>query len=236
MTHSIDKNTHTNEPAPRKPLRLWPGIVAAVLLVLVRFLVPIVVDESHADRDDGRGRRRAGDSPVVAVLQPRALVRTPGRHRADDRRAVRDLAPRPRVDYRRRDGRSLFYVWAIPTLGVALVASVAASRRLSSRIPPRVDRCGDPARVRSVDAHANRRRHQRHRRFGLPLAMDADSRATAPGSGRRQSAGAAAGRGSGDSEGTSRDQGGRQSSRAGRSDRSQAPATTPEPARRQPRA
>ncbi len=27
----------------------------------------------------------------------------------------------------------LFYVWAIPTLGVALVASVAASRRLSSR-------------------------------------------------------------------------------------------------------
>src|SRR5216117_4186574 len=33
----------TDEPAPRRPLRLWPGVVAAVLLLLVRFVVPIVV-------------------------------------------------------------------------------------------------------------------------------------------------------------------------------------------------
>ena len=32
------------EPTLRKPLRLWPAVVAAVLLVLVR-LMPIVVDE-----------------------------------------------------------------------------------------------------------------------------------------------------------------------------------------------
>ena len=36
----------TNEPIRRKPLRLWPGVVAAVLLVLVRFVVPIVVPEA----------------------------------------------------------------------------------------------------------------------------------------------------------------------------------------------
>ena len=35
----------TEEPT-RKPLRLWPGVLAAVLLLLVRFVVPIVVPES----------------------------------------------------------------------------------------------------------------------------------------------------------------------------------------------
>src|SRR5439155_25495519 len=33
----------TDETTPRKPFRLWPGVVAAVLLLLVRFVVPIVV-------------------------------------------------------------------------------------------------------------------------------------------------------------------------------------------------
>ena len=33
----------TDEATPLKPLRLWPGVVAAVLLLLVRFVVPIVV-------------------------------------------------------------------------------------------------------------------------------------------------------------------------------------------------
>ena len=35
----------TNEPTPRKPLRLWPGVLAAVLLLLLRFVVPKVVPE-----------------------------------------------------------------------------------------------------------------------------------------------------------------------------------------------
>ena len=34
---------NTNEPTSRKPLRLWPGVAAAVLLVLVGYVIPIFV-------------------------------------------------------------------------------------------------------------------------------------------------------------------------------------------------
>src|SRR2546429_7049254 len=33
----------TDEPTPQKPLRLWPGVVAAVLLCVVRFVIPVAV-------------------------------------------------------------------------------------------------------------------------------------------------------------------------------------------------
>src|SRR5437763_13836383 len=36
----------TSEPIPRKALRLWPGVIAAALLGLVRFVVPVLFPEA----------------------------------------------------------------------------------------------------------------------------------------------------------------------------------------------
>lgn len=38
----------TDAPTPRQPLRLWPGVVAAVLLCVVRFVIPIFVPGAFA--------------------------------------------------------------------------------------------------------------------------------------------------------------------------------------------
>lgn len=41
----------TNELTPRKPLRLWPGVVAAVLLLLVRFAHSISFGDSESSTE-----------------------------------------------------------------------------------------------------------------------------------------------------------------------------------------
>ena len=95
----------TNEPTPRKPLRLWPGVVAVVLQWLVWFVVPIVVPEPFGRLECIGGLVGGLVRPrLVAVLQPGALVRAPGRHRPDGRRGVRDIAPRSPVHCERDDG------------------------------------------------------------------------------------------------------------------------------------
>jgi outer membrane protein assembly factor BamB len=119
-----------NEPTSRKPLRLWPGIVAAVLLVLVRFVVPLVVSESMPFAMIGA---------VVAALVILVWWVFFSRAAWSERLGVIVLMivvvfATSRLIHASIAGGAmgvLFYVWAIPTLAVALVAGAAATRHLA---------------------------------------------------------------------------------------------------------
>jgi outer membrane protein assembly factor BamB len=114
---------------PRNSLRLWPGVVAAVLLVLVR-LTPVVVDELMPVAMMG-----AVVGGLVILLWWLFFSRAPWPERLGVTvLIIVALFATPRLVHESIAGGAmgfLFYVWAIPTLGVALVAAVAASRRLS---------------------------------------------------------------------------------------------------------
>ena len=143
---------------------------------------------------DALGRRRRADrDPVVAAVQPRALVRAAGRDRADDRRADPGKVGRPPVDCRRRDGLLELHpddTDLEPGAG-RLGGGEPPSRAGSSR------RCGGRrrrARMPAVDGGADRW-HQRRRTVGFPLAVDEDARGAAAGSGLRRTQGRRSGSG-----------------------------------------
>ena len=175
---------NTNEPRLRKPLRLWPGVAAAVLLVHGRICHSDRRARLRRPRDD-RGRSlRAACHPVVAVVQPGALVRTRRRDRPDDRGGRRGKACRPPVDCRRRDGQLELHPRdpdaerRARRLGGGRAAvshpALAAPRRSSPS-------CSDVCRgccVRTGGINGQRE-------IGLPLAVDEDSRGAAARSGRR---------------------------------------------------
>lgn len=121
----------TDEPTPRKPLRLWPGVVAVALQWLVRFVVPIVVPDAGGIAILGG---LAGGLAVAVwwlffsrapwfervgaiVLMAAALLATS--------RIVHESIANGMMGM-------MLPILAIPVLSLALVASAAASRRLSS--------------------------------------------------------------------------------------------------------
>src|SRR2546422_7403020 len=121
----------TDEPTPRKPLRLWPGVAAAVLLLLVRFVAPIVVPETMMlgvlgglvgalaivvwwlffSRAPWAERVGAIVLMIVALFATSRLV-----HKSIANGMMGMMLP----------------MFAIPVLGLALAAWAMASRRLSS--------------------------------------------------------------------------------------------------------
>src|SRR5436190_880299 len=121
----------TNEPTPRKPFRLWPGVTAAALLVLIGYLVPLFKPEYA-----GYGMMGAALLGLIILLWWLLFSRA----RWFERLAalplmilaaylVHNYVVHPSIS-----GGAMGYLTyglAIPTLSVALVAWAAASRGLA---------------------------------------------------------------------------------------------------------
>ncbi len=121
----------TDDPTSQKPLRLWPGVVAAVLLLLIRFVVPVVVPEATIF------------GMIGWVLGALAIVvwwvffsRAPWSERLGAIiLMIVALFATSRIVHESIAGAGmgmLLYVLAIPVLSLALVAWAVASRRLAS--------------------------------------------------------------------------------------------------------
>ncbi len=121
----------TDAPTPQKPLRLLPGGVAAVLLCVMRFVIPIVVPEAMAFGMIG--------SVLAAFL---ILVwwvffsRAPWSERLGAiLLMIVALFATSRIVHESIAGGGmgmLLYIMAIPVLSLALVAWAVASRRLAN--------------------------------------------------------------------------------------------------------
>ena len=120
----------TDAPTPRKPLRLWPGVVAAVLLVLIRYVLPIVTSDAMIVSVLG-GLAGA----LVVVLWWVLFSRAPWSERlgALALMIVALFAVRLILHESIAGGMMgmMFPMYAFPALCVAFVASVVASRRLA---------------------------------------------------------------------------------------------------------
>jgi outer membrane protein assembly factor BamB len=122
----------SNELTPRKPLRLWPGVVSAGLLVLLRFVLPIVMPDAAAI-----GMIGGIVCALAVVVWWVFFSRAPWSERlgAIAVMIVAVVATRSVVHESIRGGMMgmMLPLYAVPgTLALAFVAWAAASRRLST--------------------------------------------------------------------------------------------------------
>jgi outer membrane protein assembly factor BamB len=119
----------TDEPAPRKPLRLWPGVVIAILVGLVRYVIPAVSPDNMV-----YGVLGGVVGGFLIVLWWLLLSRAPWFERlgAIALMIVGLFAAKYIVHESIAGGAMgyLLYPLAIPVLGLALVAWAVATRRL----------------------------------------------------------------------------------------------------------
>ena len=115
----------TNEPTPRKPLRLWPGVVLVVLLLVARFGVKAVIP---GFRGFALGMQWALGTALAVVLWWAFFSRA----RWLDRMGaiVLMIIGLAATWYIRHDsmGPAWFFAYAVPALCLALVAGAAEPR------------------------------------------------------------------------------------------------------------
>lgn len=121
----------TDLPTSQKPLRLWPGVVAAVLLCLITFGLPIVMP------DQGGTAILGGVAcGVIVIVWWLFFSRAPWTDRlgAIVLMVVAVLATKLIVHQSIANGMMgmMLPVFSIPILSLALVAAVAVGRHLSS--------------------------------------------------------------------------------------------------------
>ena len=124
--------THTNQLPTQKPLRLWPGVIAAVALVLFKLVAIPIVSPGAPPVGLLGGLVAALAIAVWWVFFSRALwserlgaiVLMVAALFATSRVLHESIAKAP--------GGMLFFILAVPSLGIALVAWAVATRRLSS--------------------------------------------------------------------------------------------------------
>ena len=117
----------TSERSPRKPLRLWPGVVAVVLLLVARFGVKAVVP---GFRGFALGMQWALGAALAVVLWWVFFSRARWLDRVG---AIVLMIVGPAATWYFRHesmGPAWFFAYVVPTLCLALVAGAAAGRRL----------------------------------------------------------------------------------------------------------
>ncbi len=124
----------SNQPASRKPLRLWPGVIAAVALAMFKLVAIPIVSPGAPPVGLLGGLVAALAIAVWWVLFSRApwservgaIVLMVVALFATSRVLHESIAKAP--------GGMLFLILAVPALGVALVAWAVATQRLSSGV------------------------------------------------------------------------------------------------------
>ncbi len=121
----------TDAPTPRKPLRLWPGVVAAALLVLIRFVLPLVSPDAMMYAVMG-GLAGA----LIIVLWWLFFSRAPWFERlgALALMVVALFATQRFLLHESIAGGMMgmmFFLYAIPVLSLAFVVSAVATRSLA---------------------------------------------------------------------------------------------------------
>ncbi len=130
--------SQTNQPGSRKPLRLWPGVLAAVLLVVVGGILPIIVPNALLFGESiFIVAMTTGVAAAVAIVLWWVLFsRAPWSERLGVLAVmiVAGIATRPLLHESIAGAGMgmLFYFFALQSMGLSLVVGAVASRRLSA--------------------------------------------------------------------------------------------------------
>jgi outer membrane protein assembly factor BamB len=129
----------TSQPTPRKPLRLWPGVVIVVVQWLIRFGIPLAAPDTEFFGVGALVIVIAGPVGLLAILVWWLFFsRAPWSDRLPPIvvMILAGIATRPLTHQSIQNGMQgmMFAVYAVPpTLSLALVGWAVAGRRLAER-------------------------------------------------------------------------------------------------------